>query len=244
MGCSPIKAVRELGSERRETVDLAVLKLGYLLETPSIRHYSFLCYNTEAVKMCSVRTISREGQAMQEVDVATGSYLAGFTDGEGCFYIGVHPTPNVALGIQVVPEFHVSQNGERISVLQLFQDKLGCGLIKRNASATARDQTWVYVVKRHDDLHEAVLPFFTKFPLRSDKQNQFLKFKQVVEMMHRKEHLNNEGLQDILQIAFTMNGSKFRKRTLAQLLDRLEPSETIRRVPAIDLAGEDIVRTA
>ena len=35
MGCSPIKAVRELGLERRETVDKrAVYKLGYLLETP------------------------------------------------------------------------------------------------------------------------------------------------------------------------------------------------------------------
>jgi hypothetical protein len=40
LGCSPIKAVRELGSERRETVDIAVYKSGYLLETPSIRRYS------------------------------------------------------------------------------------------------------------------------------------------------------------------------------------------------------------
>src|SRR5579864_4752810 len=43
LGCSPIKAVRELGSERRETVDkCAVYKSGYLLETPSIPHYSAL----------------------------------------------------------------------------------------------------------------------------------------------------------------------------------------------------------
>ncbi len=42
MGCSPIKAVRELGSERRETVDLAVYKSGYMLETPSIPRYSSL----------------------------------------------------------------------------------------------------------------------------------------------------------------------------------------------------------
>ena len=171
---------------------------------------------------------------MREPDVAAGNYLAGFADGEGCFYIGVHPTANVALGIQVVPEFHVSQNGERVSVLQLFQDTLNCGLIKRNASAIARDRTWVYVVKRHNELHDAVLPFFTKFPLRSDKQNEFLKFREVVEKMHRKEHLTEEGLRDILHVAFTMNGSKFRKRTLAQLLNCLEPSETICQAPALD----------
>ena len=40
MGCSPIKAVRELGLERRETVDIrAVYKFGYMLETPRIPHY-------------------------------------------------------------------------------------------------------------------------------------------------------------------------------------------------------------
>ena len=61
---------------------------------------------------------------MQGVDVETGSYLAGFTDGEGCFYVGVHPTSNVTLGLQVIPEFHVSQNGERISVLRRFVETL------------------------------------------------------------------------------------------------------------------------
>src|ERR1043166_8118750 len=42
LGCSPIKAARELGLERRETVDnRAVYKFGYMLGTPSIRRYSF-----------------------------------------------------------------------------------------------------------------------------------------------------------------------------------------------------------
>ena len=178
---------------------------------------------------------------MQEVDVETGNYLAGFADGEGCFYVGVHPTPNVTLGLQVIPEFHVSQNGERISVLQLFVEVLGCGAIKRNASPSSRDKTYVLVVKRHNDLYEKVLPFFERFPLRSEKQQEFLKFAQVVEMMHRKEHLTTDGLKQISEIAFSMNGAKFRKHRLMNLLQSLEPSETICQVP---LRGEDIVRTA
>lgn len=180
---------------------------------------------------------------MQEVDVETGSYLAGFTDGEGCFYVGVHPTSNVSLGLQVIPEFHVSQNGERISVLRLFADALDCGVIKKNASAASRDKTYVFVVKRHDDLHDKVLPFFERFPLRSEKQQEFLKFAQVVRMMRCKEHLTIDGLKMILEIAFSMNGARFRKHRLINLLQSLEPSETICRVPAIT-AGEDIVRTA
>ena len=139
---------------------------------------------------------------MQEVDVETGNYLAGFADGEGCFYVGVHPTSNVTLGWQVIPEFHVSQNGERISVLQLFVEALGCGTIKRNASASSRDKTFVLVVKRHTDLYEKVIPFFERFPLRSEKQQEFLKFAQVVAMMHRKEHLTRHGLRRISELAF------------------------------------------
>jgi hypothetical protein len=100
---------------------------------------------------------------MQEVDVETGNYLAGFADGEGCFYVGVHPTTNVMLGLQVISEFHVSQNGERISVLQLFVEVLGCGAIKKNAAASSRDKSYVLVVKRHRDLYERVLPFFERF---------------------------------------------------------------------------------
>ena len=172
---------------------------------------------------------------MQEVDVETGNYLAGFADGEGCFYVGVHPTTNVTLGLQVIPEFHVSQNGERISVLRLFVEALGCGSIKKNAAANSRDKSYVLVVKRHCDLYEKVIPFFRRFPLRSEKHQEFLKFAQVVEMMHRKEHLTIEGLKRISEIAFSMNGAKFRKYRLTQLLQSLEPSETICQVPPLEV---------
>lgn len=165
---------------------------------------------------------------MLEIDIGTGNYLAGFADGEGCFYIGIHPTSNVSQGLQVVPEFQVSQNEERISVLKLFVDVLGCGSIKKNAPADSRDKTYVYVVKRHDDLFERLLPFFRRFPLRSEKHQEFLKFSQVIEMMHRKEHLAAESLKKIIEIAFSMNDSKYRKHKLANLLQCLEPSETIR----------------
>lgn len=165
---------------------------------------------------------------MQKIDEGTGNYLAGFTDGEGCFYVGVYPTSNVLLGIQVVPEFQVSQNGERIAILELFAGILQCGIIKRNAPNSSRDKTWVFVVKKHDDLYKKVLPFFQKFPLRSQKHDNFLKLKQVVEMMHNKEHLTKTGLTEIIQIAFSMNSEKYRKRNITEILQYIEPSETIR----------------
>jgi hypothetical protein len=62
LGCSPIKAVRELGLERRETVrEIAVYKSGQMLETPSIPHY---LQPELSVTKCRVRTISRKGSSV------------------------------------------------------------------------------------------------------------------------------------------------------------------------------------
>ena len=90
----------------------------------------------------------------------------------------------------------------------------------------------MFVAKRHDDLYEKVLPFFRRFPLRSEKQQEVLKFEQVVEMMHCKEHLTLNGLIRIGEIAFSMNGARFRKYGLTKFLQSLEPSETIRQASA------------
>src|ERR1700741_3504207 len=73
LGCSPIKAVRELGSERRETVDIAVFKSGQMLETPSIPHYLVTSeWAFTMVTTCRVRTISRKGWTATLRDTSTG----------------------------------------------------------------------------------------------------------------------------------------------------------------------------
>ena len=63
-GCSPVKAARELGSERRETVEtIAVYKFGYLLENPCIRRYSFMSHALRSVKtMSSENPIGADNQ--------------------------------------------------------------------------------------------------------------------------------------------------------------------------------------
>jgi LAGLIDADG DNA endonuclease family protein len=67
-------------------------------------------------------------------------YLAGYVDGEGSFSVVVQRNPTCRSGFQLVPEFHVSQNGDRAEVLGLIKDRLGCGYIKRNGK---KDQVLV-----------------------------------------------------------------------------------------------------
>ena len=131
MGCSPIKAVRELGLERRETVDIrAVYKLGYMLETP--------------IESCATRQLRRrDGTSQRYVgvmrsvgsDKAPGAvnqqerldaYIAGFVDGEGSFHVAVQRNSSMRIGFQLVPEVPVSQDVCRREILDLIQRRFGC----------------------------------------------------------------------------------------------------------------------
>jgi hypothetical protein len=136
-------------------------------------------------------------------------YIAGYVDGEGSFSISVQRNPSSRLGLQLVPEFHVSQNGDRAQVLELIRRRLGCGYIKPNSK---RDRALVYVVRNRTALVEAVIPFFERVPLLSTKQADFEKFAHIVREMHRGTHLARAGFDDLLDVALSMNGNgRFRQ---------------------------------
>ena len=156
-------------------------------------------------------------------------YITGFVDGEGCFSITIQRSKNVKLGIQVIPEFHVSQHQNRTEVLRAIQKRFSCGYIKPNNPRNPKDLTSVYVVRNLADLQNKVIPFFQKYPFISSKQQDFEKLSKVVNMMSKGEHLKRDGLAAILKLAFSMNASgKYRKLKLKDVISVLDSSETVR----------------
>ncbi len=133
------------------------------------------------------------------------AYLAGFVDGEGCFHVAIQRNPSTRLGIQVVPEFQVSQNFERRMVLTLLRERLQCGRIQDNHRGSS-DTSLVFVVRRREDLLKRVIPFFEAQPLLSPKQAEFVAFARIVRSMSIGAHLHEEGLDALVKIALAMNG--------------------------------------
>ena len=133
------------------------------------------------------------------------AYIAGFVDGEGSFSVSIQRNPSCRVGWQLRPEFHVSQNPERKSVLELIQARFGCGVIRENHSGT-RDTSLVLVVRRRTDLVGVVIPFFEAQPLVSSKQQDFLAFARIVRLMHEGLHLTAEGFHELRHAALSMNG--------------------------------------
>jgi hypothetical protein len=156
------------------------------------------------------------------------AYIAGFVDGEGSFSVALQRNPTCRVGWQLLPEFHVSQNPERRSVLDIIQARLECGRIHEN-HRRSRDVSLVLVVRRRADLLDRVIPFFEAQPLVSSKQEDFLRFAHVVRAMRDGMHLTADGFDELRTVALSMNGGGRYRR-----VHRVDPesSETIRRTPA------------
>ncbi|MHB8641802.1 MAG: LAGLIDADG family homing endonuclease [Gaiellaceae bacterium] len=154
------------------------------------------------------------------------SYIAGYVDGEGSFSVAVQRNRTCRVGFQLVPEFHVSQNGDRAQVLGLMRDRLGCGYIKPNSK---RDRALVFVVRKRKDLLERVIPFFEINPMLSSKQADFEKFAGLVRELALGHHRTDAGFRRLLELALSMNGEgRFRKVRWLELVASPESSETAR----------------
>jgi hypothetical protein len=127
-------------------------------------------------------------------------WIVGFVDGEGCFHVGINPHPEMTAGAQVLPEFTVVQHERDIQVLHALKSYFGCGVVRKN-----NGDRMAYRVRGHEHLSKNIVPFFEKHPLKSRKRVDFIKFREIVILMGRGEHLTSEGVEHIRSIAGEMN---------------------------------------
>ena len=127
-------------------------------------------------------------------------WVTGFVDGEGCFHVGINAHAEMTAGYQVLPEFTVVQHARDAQLLHALKAFFGCGVVRTN-----HGDRLAYRVRSQAHLLERILPFFEKHPLRSKKHVDFLKFRDVLLMMQKGEHLESGGLERIREIASKMN---------------------------------------
>ncbi len=132
-------------------------------------------------------------------------WVVGFVDGEGCFYIGFNAQPEMKVGYQVLPEFAVVQHERDAQLLYALKRFFGCGVVRKN-----HGDKMAYRVRSVDHLMERIIPFFEKHPLKTKKRLDFLKFRKILMMMQKNEHLTLDGIEKIRQIASEMNRGRER----------------------------------
>jgi hypothetical protein len=127
-------------------------------------------------------------------------WIAGFVDGEGCFHIGIASHPEMTAKFQILPEFTVLQHKRDVQILFALKTFFKCGVVRVN-----NGDRMAYRVRNLRHLTEIILPFFLQHPLKTKKNIDFLKFRDVVLMMEKKEHLTKHGFEAIKQITMAMN---------------------------------------
>lgn len=109
-------------------------------------------------------------------------WIAGFVNGEGCFYIKTSKSKTHKLGLSVSLNFIVMQNIRDIKLMEEIKSRLGCGSITINeSSAVIR-----YAVTKLSDIQNIIIPFFDKYPLMGDKIKNFEDLKKVSDLITKK----------------------------------------------------------
>ena len=127
-------------------------------------------------------------------------WIVGFVDGEGCFYVGINPHLEMTAGVQVLPEFTVVQHRRDVQILHALKAHFGCGVVRVN-----HGDRMAYRVRGRQHLLERIVPFFMEHPLRTKKNVDFLKFRNVLLLMEKGAHLKSDGIATIRKIASEMN---------------------------------------
>lgn len=129
-------------------------------------------------------------------------FLTGFSDGESSFKILVKKSLTHKNGWQIIANFRIElhvKDLELLKSIQKFFNGIGqVGLVSTRKLA-------YFEVTKLNDLVNIIIPHFDKHPLQSAKSLDYLLWKECVNIMLTKEHLNQAGLEKIISIKSAIN---------------------------------------
>ena len=125
------------------------------------------------------------------------NYIVGFVDGEGCFSITINKNDGRLPEIRLIFEIELREDDEPI--LQEIHKVLDCGNIYRlDYERYAKWRPHVKLkVSNFTDISCKIIPFFQRYPPQAKKRLQFEQFCFVAELIKRKAHLTQQGVDKI-----------------------------------------------
>lgn len=154
--------------------------------------YLFAQHNSRTFTTSTVDTSS--------VPVLEPGWVTGFCDGESYFIVGLSKIQRLSTGWQVRPIFGIELHKKDVILLKKIQDFFGVGKVGvRKTRAIA-----YYIVTSVKDLKK-IINHFDKYPLITQKKEDYRLFKRIVELMENKEHITPDGLQKIVNLRASMN---------------------------------------
>ena len=129
-------------------------------------------------------------------------FVTGFSDAESSFVVTILKNPRYKIGWNVQARFQIKLHEKDRALLLLIQNYFqGIGYISKiNNKSTVE-----FRVSDITSLKNIILPHFDKYPLLTNKYQDFIIFKQIVLLMSENKHTNLEGLKEILEQRASLN---------------------------------------
>ena len=128
-------------------------------------------------------------------------WVTGFIDAEGCFMINITKRENRKSEWRIQACFqtklHIREKNLLLQIKSFFND---IGNIY-----TTNNTAIIYKVGNLNDIIRTIIPHFENYPLITQKQSDFLLFKEIVRLMNKGQHLNKEGIIKIINLKASLN---------------------------------------
>ena len=134
-------------------------------------------------------------------NISDPEWVAGFTSGEGCFFINIRKSATHKSGFQVLLRFQLVQHSRDELLMKSLVDYFKCGKYSFPKGAERGD----FVCENFTENYEKIIPFFKLHQIKGVKLKDFNDWCQVAELIKNKAHLNKEGLEQITRIKAGMN---------------------------------------
>jgi hypothetical protein len=151
-----------------------------------------------------------------------------------CVSVKRHPT--AAFGYFVQPEFFLYQHRNRRRLLEMAAEEFGSGTI---FPKSGNEDVLVLKIGHRQVLRDAVVPFLQRYMRFSARVADYEIFAIAVDLVCQGRHRTRDGLVELVELAYTINGNGKNRRTPQnEILDRILRGHTLNATSH----GEDMVR--
>ncbi len=151
------------------------------------------------VRILTNQLISRMYSTLSNKLSVNPWFITGFSDAESSFIISIYKDEKNKLKWRVSPYFSIHIHIKDLPLLELIQNTLGVGKVRKDSKSTA-----MFKVSNMEEL-QVIIDHFEKYPLISAKYPDYLLFKQCYNLIRQKEHLTQAGLEKILALKYNLN---------------------------------------
>jgi hypothetical protein len=131
--------------------------------------------------------------------IINGNWLAGFTDGEGSFYIRIKEAISAKSINRVSFFFSINQSIRDSDLIYDISKFLDCGTVSSN-------QKYIqFRVTKFEDVETKIIPLFKNYPMHGIKNLNYLDLCKIMELVQSKVHMTTKGINEIKTIKEGMN---------------------------------------